>query len=41
LQEAHIEEVPKIWQELVVFGFALFMHTFIDGLSIGLFKEIE
>jgi hypothetical protein len=35
------EEVPNIWQELVIFGFALFLHSFIDGLTVGLFKEIE
>lgn len=33
--------VPNIWQELVVFGFALFLHSFIDGLTVGLFKELD
>jgi zinc transporter ZupT len=31
--------LPNIWQELVIFGLALFLHSFIDGLTVGLFKE--
>jgi zinc transporter ZupT len=33
------ETLPNLWQELVVFGLALFLHSFIDGLTVGLFKD--
>lgn len=39
-EEEHEEaKLPTIWQELVIFGLALFLHSFIDGLTVGLFND--
>ena len=34
-------KLSTIWQELVIFGLALFLHSFIDGLTVGLFQNVN
>lgn len=38
-EEEHGLEINK--NGLVTFGLALFLHSLIDGLSVGVFKEME